>query len=55
MKRRLPSGTGILCYSEQVPSMEWEFVADSVKNILGYECFWQGPNFWQELFGVVYL
>ena len=39
MKRRLPSGTGILCYSEQVPSMEWEFVADSVKNILGYECF----------------
>lgn len=38
IKYRLPLGMDILNYSENVPDMKWNFVADSVTNILGYEC-----------------
>lgn len=38
IKYRLPIGVGVLHYSEQVPTMEWKFVADSTQTILGFEC-----------------
>ena len=38
MKRRLPLGMGTLSYRDSVPTFDWEFVADTTRTILGYEC-----------------
>lgn len=38
IKYRLPAGTGILHYNDSIPLMQWEFVPDTIKIILGYEC-----------------
>lgn len=38
MKYRLPIGAGTLHYSETVPVMQWSFVPDSTRSILGFEC-----------------
>lgn len=38
MKYRLPSGLGVLHYTDSVPEFDWHFAADSTCNILGYEC-----------------
>ncbi|MDE5878330.1 MAG: GLPGLI family protein [Muribaculaceae bacterium] len=38
IKYRLPAGMDILHYTDSVPDMKWNFVADSTLNILGYEC-----------------
>lgn len=38
IKYRLPSGMDTLHYSDSVPGMKWNFVADSIINVLGYEC-----------------
>lgn len=38
MKYRLPSGLGVLHYTDSVPEFDWYFAADSTCNILGYEC-----------------
>lgn len=38
VKRRLPSGMGTLSYRDSVPTFVWEFVADTTRTILGYEC-----------------
>ena len=38
MKYRLPLGIGVLHYTDIVPAIDWSFVPDTTRNILGYEC-----------------
>lgn len=38
IKYRLPDGMNTLHYSESIPEIEWEYTADSTRNILGYNC-----------------
>ncbi len=38
MKYRLPIGCGVLHYAQEVPALSWNFIADTTKTIIGYEC-----------------
>ena len=38
MKYRLPLGIGVLHYTDSVPAIDWSFIPDTTRNILGYEC-----------------
>ena len=38
MKYRLPSGVGVLRYSDSVPMIDWDFTPDTTTTVLGYEC-----------------
>lgn len=38
IKYRLPSGSGVLKYSDTLPSIEWKFIPDTTRNVIGYEC-----------------
>lgn len=38
MKYRLPSGIGVLHYTDTVPTIKWTFTPDTTRTILGYEC-----------------
>lgn len=38
IKYRLPSGSGVLTYSDTLPSIEWKFIPDTTRNVIGYEC-----------------
>lgn len=38
IKYRLPMGSGVLKYSDTLPSIEWSFIPDTTCNVIGYEC-----------------
>lgn len=38
IKYRLPSGSGVLTYSDTLPSIDWRFIPDTTRNVIGYEC-----------------
>lgn len=38
IKYRLPSGSGALKYSDTLPSIDWRFIPNTTRNVIGYEC-----------------
>lgn len=38
IKYRLPSGIGVLHYTDSLPTVKWTYKPDSTRTILGYEC-----------------
>ncbi|MDE6768973.1 MAG: GLPGLI family protein [Muribaculaceae bacterium] len=38
IKYRLPMGNGVLSYSDRLPVIDWSFIPDTTRNVIGYEC-----------------
>lgn len=38
IKYRLPIGSGVLKYSDTIPPIDWKFIPDTTRNVIGYEC-----------------
>lgn len=38
IKYRLPMGSGVLKYSDTLPKIDWRFITDTTRNVIGYEC-----------------